>query len=608
MADYDAVIIGTGFGGSIAAQQLTERWSGKLPNRKILMLERGAWWQTPDPLGVPTNPPRLADYLTAKQEPVRYWSRPDHKEGLQYILEIVRGINGHVRNQSGLYNYFASEDVHILTANGVGGGSLIYSGVNKEPDQSRYNGWTIALDSPAFDSARKWMATNRGALSNIVTKIPSYQDFKQKWGSDLTNHEYLFLDRSRALKDAAKTMALPAGVTKEKDWEALDLSITEFDHDQDPSGSLTQHTFCERQGRCILGCLPAARHTLNKMIFKHFLSPNSSHPNVSIDVWSLTEALTVAVDGNAYRVEIADHGNKGRPASITSDRVFFAAGVLGTNHLLLKCRDRGLLALSPRLGYGFSTNGDFAGFAANTQKVVHDGRGPINTCAVTFSYSDGAAGRKLITVEDSGIPKMLAPLIKAGLEVLDRGVPGLLIDGLKSLWNIGKVPDLMQLLGGPNPADPQSFATEDQMLANVFFFNVMGVDASDGQFSLERDELKLKINTPPKDQATFQKTEDLLRALGSAMGGKYVPFPLWEGFGHKKLISTHPLGGCGIANERNQGVVNSKGQLFYAGGADNKAVYPGLYVVDGSIVPNALAVNPTLTITALVLKMMAQVQ
>jgi len=92
------------------------------------------------------------------------------------------------------------------------------------------------------------------------------------------------------------------------------------------------------------------------------------------------------------------------------------------------------------------------------------------------------------------------------------------------------------------------------------------------------------------------------------MGGKYVPFPLWEGFGHKKLISTHPLGGCGIANERNQGVVNSKGQLFYAGGADNKAVYPGLYVVDGSIVPNALAVNPTLTITALALKIMAQVQ
>jgi choline dehydrogenase-like flavoprotein len=44
MADYDAVIIGTGFGGTIAAQQLMERWSGKLRNRKILMLERGAWW------------------------------------------------------------------------------------------------------------------------------------------------------------------------------------------------------------------------------------------------------------------------------------------------------------------------------------------------------------------------------------------------------------------------------------------------------------------------------------------------------------------------------------------------------------------------------------
>jgi cholesterol oxidase len=147
------------------------------------------------------------------------------------------------------------------------------------------------------------------------------------------------------------------------------------------------------------------------------------------------------------------------------------------------------------------------------------------------------------------------------------------------------------------------------MLANVFFFNVMGVDASDGQFSLEGDsELKLKINTPPKNQATFQKTEEVLRAFASAMGGKYVAFPLWEGFGHKKLISTHPIGGCRIANDRNEGVVNAKGQVFYAGSPDTKAVYPGLYVVDGSIVPNALAVNPTLTITALALKIMAQVQ
>jgi cholesterol oxidase len=147
------------------------------------------------------------------------------------------------------------------------------------------------------------------------------------------------------------------------------------------------------------------------------------------------------------------------------------------------------------------------------------------------------------------------------------------------------------------------------MLANVFFFNVMGVDASDGQFSLDGDsELKLKIHTPPKDQPTFQKTEEILRAFAGAMGGTYVPFPLWQGFGHKKLISTHPPGGCRIARDRTEGVVNENGQLFYAGGADTKAAYPGLYVVDGSMVPNALAVNPTLTITALALKIMQQIQ
>ena len=83
-----------------------------------------------------------------------------------------------------------------------------------------------------------------------------------------------------------------------------------------------------------------------------------------------------------------------------------------------------------------------------------------------------------------------------------------------------------------------------------------------------------------------------------------MPFPLWKGFSNKKLVCTHPIGGCRIAKNRTAGVVNEKGQLFDASKPDPAAVYDGLYVVDGSIVPNALAANPTLTITALALKIM----
>ena len=75
-------------------------------------------------------------------------------------------------NNKGLYNYFLSDDAHVLTASGVGGGSLIYSGVNLQPDPSVYAGWPIPLDDPAYVRARDWMAKWRGRLSQIVTKIP----------------------------------------------------------------------------------------------------------------------------------------------------------------------------------------------------------------------------------------------------------------------------------------------------------------------------------------------------------------------------------------------------------------------------------------------------
>ena len=57
-----------------------------------------------------------------------------------------------------------------------------------------------------------------------------------------------------------------------------------------------------------------------------------------------------------------------------------------------------------------------------------------------------------------------------------------------------------------------------------------------------------------------------------------------------KDITVHPLGGCPMADDHAEGVVDGHGRVHG---------YPGLYVSDGSIVPTALGVNPSETIAAL---------
>jgi len=86
----------------------------------------------------------------------------------------------------------------------------------------------------------------------------------------------------------------------------------------------------------------------------------------------------------------------------------------------------------------------------------------------------------------------------------------------------------------------------------------------------------------------------LMREYASAQGGQFKPFTPARNY------TAHPLGGCRMGATVADGVVDHLGRVFDASpGAAAEAIHPGLYVVDGSIVPTALGNNPLLTITAL---------
>src|SRR4051812_5283620 len=620
---YDAIVIGTGFGGTLATIELSTH------GKKTLVIERGTFFITPETLGAPTAPGNaVADWAKGKGLRVQYWPRPDHALGLLDLLANAYSEE----NPYGLHNYRMFRDAHVLTASGVGGGSLIYSNVNLRARQAVLD--SLGLKGIDYDRAERYMEKYRGKLSQVVTKIPLPPGVPpEKLGAKLdpaqdpdrlANKGYLLLDRSRALRDASEAVSKQLGI--DMPWSPLNLSVTEYVHGSNAEADGV-HTFCERQGRCFLGCLPQARHTLNKTLFKWVLSKNQQ-----VTLSSESEVRTIHRVPTGYEVTYLDRRGDnfdGVPRTVRAAQVFLAAGVLGTAEILLRSRRDTGLALSDRLGSGFSTNGDFGARGGGTAMIGADGkpvkgadgkpakapvfptRGPINTCDVRFEIN----GRHH-TVEDCGIPSMFARIVRTGIDnrkaLLGLADPASFVSGQHSNNVSSLFLSIRDRLFGRRDRDSSKdrHATEAELIDDVFFFNAMGQDEANGFFSLRGDELDLQWpnDKPIGEQACFGKAEEITRKLSEAMGATYTPLPTWEGFEpvfkRKTVIVTHLLGGCRIGPTMAEGVVNEFGEVFDASkkATDPLAVHPGFFVVDGSVMPGALAANPTLTISAQALK------
>ena len=267
--------------------------------------------------------------------------------------------------------------------------------------------------------------------------------------------------------------------------------------------------------------------------------------------------------------------------SVGADIVVLAAGTLGSTEILLRSRAQGL-ALSDRLGHRFSANGDIIAFG-------YGGKGPVNGIGVGHpSKVDGldvgaaVSGQieivdeddlaRSLTIQEGVLPSALAPI----LPVLF--LPnGRLLGALQSL--------VSGVYKGP--------------FAGLQTFFAVSHDSAAGRLGLEDDRISLQWPNA-RNEPVYQRVDAALEALVKRAGGRYVKNPLAGTMMGHQPATAHPLGGCSMGREREDGVVNHKGQVFdnnpRTGSAD---VHEGLYVIDGSVIPRSLGVNPLLTITAL---------
>jgi cholesterol oxidase len=438
-----------------------------------------------------------------------------------------------------LIDYRAFSTMHVIQAAGVGGGSLVYFNVHARPPASIFDDprWPAAIDLETLDP-----------YYPRVAEMLEVQPLQPPAGRELPTRTSAFLDACRATG---------------REGELLPLAVyTGPPREHDGGLGLP----CDYSGNCLIGCAAGAKTTLDRT----YLALAERHGAV-IRPGCAAEVITPRRGG--YRVSYRSAAGVDH---LDAPCVIVSAGSLGTAELLLRCRDvtQTLPKLGPALGTGFSGNGDMLLAGALTDLDIDPGRGPSITAGV-----DVATPRQEAFVEDLGFPDPLLWFVEGMLANANPGAnllrwAKLILAG--SLHIAGATQRIAreraQLLGGGRTRGALPYLG-------------MCEDAADGRFVLDRSG-RLDLHWDPRASLTnLRELDAAMRELSEAIGGEYVPSPLWDELG--QLLTAHPLGGCPMGED---GVVDDIGAVHG---------YPGLFVVDGSIVPTALARNPSATIGAL---------
>jgi cholesterol oxidase len=355
MFDFDALVIGSGFGGAVTSCRLAEK------GYRVLVLERGRRWD-------PTNFPR---------KPEDPW-----------VFDPHNPVTRH-----GWFDFRIFRHMTVVQGAGVGGGSLVYANISIPAKRATFDsGWPAEI---TFDELGEYHA-RVGQMLN-VNRVPPKQ-----WP-----------ERTKLLKEAAnnagfgdKFEPLELAVRFDEDWNyqlpnphAVARSVM-----NDNGHGKVQGT-CVHLGNCDIGCDVNARNTLD-------LNYLAEAEKCGTEIRPLHLATGIEPHDGGYRVRFnrMDSGTM-VPGSATARLVIVAAGSLGSTELLLRCRAAQTLpALSSRLGLGWSSNGDFLTPAIHPFRRVDASHGPTITAAINL-LDRGADGRDVF-IEDGGFPNMLDNLLR----------------------------------------------------------------------------------------------------------------------------------------------------------------------------------------------------
>lgn len=348
---FDAIIVGSGFGGAVTALRLAEG------GMRVLVLERGRRWNKNNLPRQPGDP-----WLWSHAQPERY---------------------------NGWLDLRIFSNMAVAQGAAVGGGSHIYANISVEAPRTVFDhGWPAEI--------------TYGALKPFYDRVAEVMEIQPVPGGQWTKRMQLVKEAAEKAGYAERFRQVDLAVrfdphwTYEKDFEKGEAATV---WGRNKHGAM-QGT-CVHLGTCDIGCKVMARNTLDLNYL--YLAENQYHAEVR----ELHLVDLIEPQSSGWRVHF-DRLKDGERIAGSEDAalVILAAGSLGSTELLLRNRDihKTLPNVSPFLGQNWSSNGDFLTPTFYEGRIVAPSEGP--TIAAIIDFEDGSYRGQRFWVQDGGLPPL----------------------------------------------------------------------------------------------------------------------------------------------------------------------------------------------------------
>ena len=435
------------------------------------------------------------------------------------------------------------KEVFILSGVGVGGGSLVYANTHMfPPDEffsntawSYFKDWKKVLE-PFYEKARFMLGT---------TKNKSF-------------------DREdEVLQEVARDMG------RESSFEGVNVGVyfgdTEKEVDPYFKGLGPKRKGCIECAGCMVGCRHNAKNTLDKN-YLFFAKKFGSE----IEAERMVEQIEFREDHYHIHTHSSTSWFKRNKETFISKGLVVSGGVLGTMNILLKQKHKNktLTALSDKLGENLRTNSEsLCGVTAPKEKLNHG-------LAITSIFNpDEKTHIEVVKYPDGSDAMRLFSTLATG-----PGHPVIRI--IKLFFNILKNPfKFLKIMVGKNWAKK-----------SVIFLVMQSVENSMKMVYKRFPFFRISIWNKKENRVLpyIDIGQKVMLDYAKKING--IPQNTITEVLFNMSTTAHIIGGCPMGKNKAEGVVNDKFEVHG---------YPRMYILDGSIIPCNLGVNPSLTITAL---------